>query len=120
MYHFLRTNWGTPDGVIIIGLLSSILLKIFDWRVILLFGKFIGKDELQFSYQKDCSTTMCTWLVVESVSFFLRNVNEVFSCFMDMKKAFDMIKHSLLFQKLINKDPSPIFLRLEDVYVSSC
>ena len=92
--------------------LSSILLKIFNWMVILLFGKSLGMDELQFSYQKDCSTTMYTWLVVESVSYFLRNGNEVFSCFMDMKKAFDMVKHSLLFQKLINKDLSPIFLRL--------
>ena len=55
---------------------------------------------------------MCTWLVVESVSYFLRNGNEVFSCFMDMKKAFDMVKHSLLFQKLIHKNLSPIFVRL--------
>ena len=78
--------------------LSSILLKIFDLMVILLFGKSLGMDEMQFSYQKDCSTTICTWLVVESVSYFLRNGNEVFSCFMDMKKAFDMVKHCLLFQ----------------------
>ena len=92
--------------------LRSILLKIFDWIVILLFGKSLGMDDLQFSYQKDCSTTMCTWLVVESVSYFLRNGNEVFSCFMDMKKAFDMVKHSLLFQKLIHKNLSPIFVRL--------
>ena len=68
--------------------LSSILLKIFDWIVILLFGKSLGMDDLEFSYQKDCSTTMCTWLVVESISYFLRNGNEVFSCFMDMKKAY--------------------------------
>ena len=92
--------------------LSSILLKIFDWIVILLFGKSLGMDDLQFSYQKDCSITMCTWLVVESISPFLRNGNEVFSCFMDMKKAFDMVKHSLLFQKLIHKNLSPIFVRL--------
>ena len=67
--------------------LSSILLKIFDWIAILLFGKSLGMDDLQFSYQKDCSTTICTWLVVESVSYFLRNGNEVFSCYMDMEKA---------------------------------
>ena len=85
--------------------LSSILLKIFDWIVILLFGKSLGMDDLQFSYQKDCSTTMCTWLVVESVSHFLRNGNEVFSCFMDMKKTFDMVKKGYI------KMLSPIFDR---------
>ena len=92
--------------------LSSIILKVFDWIVILIFGKSLGMDDLQFSYQRDCSTTMCTWLVVESVSYFLRNDNEVFSCFMDMRKAFDTVKHSLLFKKLIDRNLSPIFLRL--------
>ena len=81
--------------------LSSIILKIFDWVVILLFGKSLRFDDLQFGYQKNISTTMCTWLVVESASYFLRNNSEVFTCFMDMKKAFDMVKHSLLFNTLI-------------------
>ena len=55
---------------------------------------------------------MCTWLVVESISYFLRNSNEVFATFIDMKKAFDMVKHSLLFRKLIDRNLPPIFMRL--------
>ena len=92
--------------------LSSIILKIFDWVVILLFGKSLRLDDLQFGYQKHISTTMCTWLVVESTSYFLRNNSEVFTCFMDMKKAFDMVKHSLLFKKLIERNVPMIFIRL--------
>ena len=84
--------------------LSSIILKVFDWVVILLFGKSLNLDSLQFSYQKHCGTNMCTWLVVESISYFLRNGSEVFATFMDMKKAFDMVKHSLLFRKLIERN----------------
>ena len=92
--------------------LSSIILKIFDWVVILLFGKSLRFDDLQFGYQKNISTTMCTWLVVENASYFLRNNSEVFTCFMDMKKAFDMVKHNLLFNKLIERNVPPIFIRL--------
>ena len=55
---------------------------------------------------------MCTWLVVESISYFLRNGSEVVATFMDMKKAFDMVKHSLLFRKLIERNLPPIFTRL--------
>ena len=92
--------------------LSSVVLKIFDWVVISLLGKSFGLDELQFSYQKHCSTTMCTWLVVESISYFSRNNSDVYACFMDMKKAFDKVKHSVLFQKLVERRLSPIFMRL--------
>ena len=92
--------------------LSSVILKVFDWVVITLFGKNLGLDELQFSYQKNCSTTMCTWLVVESVAHFSRNQSNVFGCFMDMKKAFDMVKHSSLFKKLNERGLPPIITRL--------
>ena len=37
--------------------LSSLILKIFDWIIILLFGETLGLDDLQFSHQKNCSTT---------------------------------------------------------------
>ena len=55
---------------------------------------------------------MCTWLVIESAHHFLRNGSNVYSCFMDMRKAFDMVKHSILFKKLMDRKLSPIFMRL--------
>ena len=69
--------------------------------MLILHGDKLGLDELQFSYQKNCSTTMCSWLVVETVNHFIRNGSDVFSCFMDMEKVFDMVKHGTLFRKLI-------------------
>ena len=92
--------------------LSSVILKIFDWVILSLFSKLLGLDELQFSYQKYCSTNMCTWLMIESINYYTRNNSNVYTCFMDMKKAFDMVKHSLLFRKLITRNVPPIFIRL--------
>ena len=92
--------------------LSSVILKIFDWVIMVLFGDRLKLDDLQFSYQRNCSTTMCTWLVVESINHFSRNKTDVYTCFMDMKKAFDMVKHSTLFRKLVERDVPPIYLRL--------
>ena len=45
--------------------LNSVVLNVFDWIIITLFGNRLGLDKLLFSYQKHCSTTMCTWLVLE-------------------------------------------------------
>ena len=60
-------------------------------------------DPLQFAYQKGYSTTHCTWMVVETADYFLRNGSNVFCCMIDMKKAFDMVKHSVLFRKLLDR-----------------
>ena len=58
--------------------ISSIILKMVDWIILLLFGTTLGLDELQFAYQPGSSTTMCTWMVIETVGYFLRNGSEVF------------------------------------------
>ena len=92
--------------------LSSVILKIYDWVVMILCGDKLELDELQFSYQKNCSTTMCTWLVVETVNFFARNGNDTYSCSMDMKKAFDLVKHDKLFKKLLDRKFPLVHLRL--------
>ena len=73
--------------------ISSLILKIFDWVLIILSGDKLQLDDLQFGYQESCSTNMCTWLAVETIDHFMRNGSDVFVCVMDMKKAFDI--HSL-------------------------
>ena len=94
--------------------ISSLLLKVIDWIILILFGESLGLDELQFGYQANCSTsmTMCTWLAIETIDYFLRKGSEVFTCLMDMTKAFDLIEHSKLFRKLIDNGLSLIFTRL--------
>ena len=92
--------------------MSSLVLKLLDWIILLLFGVSLGVDELQFAYQPGSSTTMCTWAAIETINYFLRNGTEVYTCLMDMTKAFDLVKHSLLFKKLISAGLSTIFVRL--------
>ena len=92
--------------------ISSLVLKLLDWIILILFGDVLGVDQLQFAYQPGCSTTMCTWTVVETIDYFLRNGGEVFGCMMDMSKAFNMVKHSLLFRKLLVAGLPAIFIRL--------
>ena len=92
--------------------ISSLLLKVFDWVILILCEKEFETDELQFGFQSKTSTNMCTWLVVESIEYFQRNGSDVYACVMDMSKAFDHVKHSTLFSKLLNKGIAPIFIRL--------
>ena len=79
--------------------LSSVILKHFDWVIILLYQDNLHLDVLQFSYQPNCSTSMCSWMAIETIDYFLRN------------KEFDNVKHSTLFQKLLQRDFPPIMIR---------
>ena len=92
--------------------LSSLILKVFDWVVILALGDRLATDELQFGYQKRTSTNMCTWLAVETIDHYLRNGSEVFVGVMDMSKAFDNLRQSVLFWQLIERGLPSIYLRL--------
>ena len=108
--------------------ISSLAMKIFDWLIILAFSKDLKFDDLLFGYQGNVSTPMCTWAAVETISHFLRNVStpmctwtavetishflrngsDVFTCLMDM---FDMVKHSVLLNKLLKQGLPFIIVR---------
>ena len=92
--------------------ISSILLKIIDWVIILLDGSCLGLSELQFAYQAGCSREMCTWAALETIDYFLKNGSEVFTCATDMTKAFDLTLHSLMFSKMLEAGMTPVLVRL--------
>ena len=92
--------------------LSSVILKIIDWVILLLFGTSLCLDDLQFAYQPGGSTNMCTWAVIETIGYFMRHGSEVYACTMDMTKAFDLVKHGLLFRKLNASGIPAIFIRI--------
>ena len=94
--------------------ISSLILKIFDNVILSSFSENLELDELQFGYQTGVSTSMCTWLAVETIEYFNRNGSDVYTCLMDMSKAFDTVRHSLLFQKLLDHGLPPRHRQVPD------
>ena len=91
--------------------ISSLVMKLYDLVIMSLFRENLYFDDLQFGYQTDVSTSMCTWLATETISHFQRNGSEVFGCLMDMSKAFDTVQHSCLFQKLLDQGVPSVIVR---------
>ena len=92
--------------------LSSLLLKIFDWVLLILFEKELQTDQNQVGFETGSSTTMCSWTVVEVVNYFARKGSPVYAALLDYRKAFDYVNHVKMFKNLINRNINPVFIRL--------
>ena len=103
-------NHATSDNYRAIAI-SSLILKLFDWCVLLLEGHKLDCHELQFGFQAGTSTSMCSWALNSVIDYYNSAGSPVYSCTMDLSKAFDCVDFWQLFQKLREKGISPIFLR---------
>ena len=92
--------------------LSSILLKVFDWVVLLIFDKELQNDQNQFGYQQESSANMCTWTAIETVNYFVNRGSTVYACLLDYRKAFDYCNHVIMFRNLLGRKINKIFIRL--------
>ena len=52
---------------------ASLILQLFDYVVLLLWGDRLETDSLQFGFKSGTSTTQCSWLVMEVANHFIRN-----------------------------------------------
>ena len=91
--------------------IGSLLLKWFDWLIIILEGDKLATDELQFGFQAKSSTSMCTWAINTVIDHYNRLDRPIFACSMDLSKAFDMVSWAKLFPELLKRKISPLILR---------
>ena len=99
--------------------LASSLSKVLEWIILSEFSEFFVTNDLQFGYKKGVSTSLCTGLIKNIVSRYVQNGSPVYDCFLDTSKAFDLVDHTLLFKRLLDRKlPSPIVRFLLSWYKS--
>ena len=76
------------------------------------YGHLLKNNDFQFGFQQLSNTSLCSWMVYETVDQYLRNGSTVYGCLLDCSKAFDTVQHSLLFQKMLDANVPPIIVRL--------
>ena len=71
----------------------------------------------QFAFKKCHSTSLCTALVKEVVSYYNGRKTNVYACLLDATKAFDCVIYDKLFELLLKKDiPGTVIRLLLDSY----
>ena len=92
--------------------LCSVLCKIFEYMILDALKNKLRSDEYQFAYKESHSTTLCTSMVLNTIHYYTEQNSNVFTLFLDATKAFDKVKHSQLFNELLDKGICPIFIRI--------
>lgn len=99
--------------------LCSNLSKVLEHLILHSYGLYFNSSHLQFGFKSGSSPTHCTGLVKSIVSRFLNRNSQVYGCFLDASKAFDLVNHQILFQKLVARNlPLPIVRLLASWYTS--
>ena len=90
---------------------SSLILKMFERCILLVWGDSLHSDSLQFGFKRRCSTSTATWLVQEVLQQYLNQGSRPVACVLDCSKAFDLAKFDLLFSRLLDKGLPAIVVR---------
>jgi len=69
-------------------------------------------DMYQFGFKKSHSTGLCTSAVKRTIDYYLKRGSYVFTCFVDFRKAFDMVNYWKLFTQMLRDGTDLCFVKL--------
>ena len=112
----LRGNLQSSDNYRGIALCSAIT-KIIDYIFLNKHSDILQTSELQFAFKEEHSTTMCTSVIKEVISYYNSRDSNVYACLLDASKAFDRLNHGKLFNLLVERNLPAVVIRfLMDSY----
>ena len=79
---------------------SSLVLKLFDKVILIVWGHLLTSGSLQMGYKRGSSTAQCSYVMMETVSYFLKNGSNPIMVALDMSSAFDKCRFDIMFQKI--------------------
>ena len=92
--------------------LGSIFMKVLELVIMKKEACNLMSNDLQFGFKTGLSTTLCTSMIQETVSYFNHEGSNVYGLLLDASKAFDRVKFTKLFKILIQRGMCPMFCRL--------
>ena len=92
--------------------IGTSLSKLLDTVILNRETEALGTSDLQFGFKEKSSTTMCTFMVLETIAYYKSKGSRVHMVLLDASKAFDRVNYIKLFDKLIGRGMCPLTVRL--------
>ena len=84
--------------------LAPALSKALEWCILLQFPQYFATSGLQFGFKAKMSTTLCSGSVKSVIPHYMHEGSSVFACCLDASKAFDLVCHEMLFNRLLQRE----------------
>ena len=95
---------------------SSLWLKLFDKVILIVWGHLLTSGSLQMGYKRGSSTAQCSYVMMETITYFLNHGSNPLMVALDMSSAFDKCKFSVMFMKLEARLPTVVLRALIFIY----
>ena len=82
---------------------STILFKLFEYCMVPTIKRFSKISPFQFGYREKTSPLLGGVIFKEIVNYYIDRGNSIYTCFLDMSKAFERVIHDKLLEKLTKK-----------------
>ena len=92
--------------------LSSIVGKLFEYIILRKIQDNVQLNSNQFGYKKGVSTAHCSFALNETIQYYKSNGSNFYALFLDASKAFDRVRHDILFRCLFELNVCPLVIRL--------
>lgn len=92
--------------------ISSVISKVFEQCMLLLFGKHLESSERQFGFKPKVGCSHAVFSINKVVNFFTKNESTVNICCLDISKAFDRLSHNCLLYKLLKRCVPTCFVNM--------
>lgn len=92
--------------------LANILSKVFEYIIYERLECYLHTCQNQFGFKKHHGTDMCIYSLKECVLKYNSLNSNVYSCYLDVSKAFDRVNHYMLFKKLITRGVPVYIVRM--------
>ena len=92
--------------------MASILSKVAETILLNRLSDVLVTNRNQFGFKPKLGADMCIYVLKEIIDRYRQLNGCLFMCFLDASKAFDRVKHSLLFRNLVKRGAPGYIVRI--------